>query len=501
MVLATTPVTLPPSWENHPLTVLGLSKSGCAVAQYVAKRGGSLFLSEMLPATDRNAKPRETLTTLGVDVETGGHSDRCFTHAPFVVTSPGIPPYGSLLEQLRQSHIPVISEVELAWLESQRLPNSPTWVGVTGTNGKTTTTTLIGELLKAVHPNTAVCGNIGTPVLDVLDTEQAPTHLAVELSSFQLAYSPSLAPAISVFTNLTPDHINWHGSLEAYKAAKISLFTKQTSTAAEPPRWVVLNADDPICQTVGGNTPHPIAWFSRSGLAKSQTGATLSPNGAVIWQQPGQPTETLFDIATVQLRGAHNQENILAAVAVAKLSGLPNDIIAKVCQTFTGVEHRLEVVGQLAVPSDSEPKTVTVINDSKATNVLASVAAVGAFAGDRPWVIVGGRPKADPIEPLADALQQHASGVVVYGEAQSTFLHAFADIKIPCFGTETLDEAVDLSMAKLGGANSTVLLLTPACASFDQYPDFEHRGNAFKQIIAKASVQKGSETLSPAEVS
>lgn len=477
---------VPTSWQDQPLTVLGLSRSGSAVASYVAKRGGNVFLSEMLPATTDNAQARQSLEALGITVETGGHSDQCYTHASLVVTSPGIPPYGSLLEQLKQSQIPVISEVELAWIESQRFAQPPLWIGITGTNGKTTTTTLIGELIKQLKPSTPeaveVCGNIGLPVLDALN--ERTEHVVAELSSFQLAYSPTLAPAISVFTNLTPDHINWHGSMAAYKAAKASLFLKETSHD----RWVVLNADDETCFDIGQRTPANVAWFSRNQLPElnGAAGITIANDdnekGHILWHAKGasQP-EVLFNINNVKLRGAHNQENILAAVATAKLAGVSNEAIADVCLNFTGVAHRLEVVADIAI-GDS---TVTVINDSKATNVLAAVSAIEAFADDKPWVILGGRPKSDPLEPLVEALTKMAAGVVVYGEARETFIPELEKTGLPVISVENPNQAFMQSIEEIEKSNVSckALLFTPACASFDQHRDFEARGDAFKATV------------------
>ncbi len=493
-----TTVILPNDWQGQPLTVLGLSKSGMAVARYVASRGAQVFLSEMLPATPNNATQRREMAALNVAVETGGHTHQCYQHAPLVVASPGIPPSSPILRQLSLSKIPVISEVELAWQEAGRQATPPFWVGITGTNGKTTTTTLIGELFKA-HADSpqqvGVCGNIGTPVLDAMMTQPELSHLVVELSSFQLAFSPCLTPAVGVFLNLSPDHINWHGSMEAYKQAKASLFAHMT-----PNQVAVLNGEDEACQGVAADTAAHVVWFTRQAtLPDTATVGVVVNKGALCWVDKQNDTvEAILPINDLRLRGQHNVQNVAAAIAVAKASGIASAKIASVCKGFKGVAHRLQTLHTYRHPRHAF--ACQVVNDSKATNVLAAVAAVSAY-GDTPTsVLLGGRPKDEPLTPLEEKLAAHPlTGMALYGEAIERFTPLATQVGVPLVSATGLDDACRVwANAITEGripctGNTLTLLFSPACASFDQYRDFEIRGNAFAMAIDTALQAEGWE--------
>jgi UDP-N-acetylmuramoylalanine--D-glutamate ligase len=248
------------AWNEKKITVLGLSRSGAAVSRYVAGRGGHVFLSETTPASPQNETLRNELKALGVEIEMGGHSKQCFTHADLVVVSPGIPPSNEVLEQLRLSGKEVISEVEFAYRQAEGIP----LIGITGTNGKSTTTTLISWILTHAGLSAPACGNIGLPITDVIHTHR-PDYLVAELSSFQLEFSPTLKTKTSVFTNFKPDHLDWHGSIEAYQEAKLKLFS-----GAQSPEWSVILADDPVSQRIASKTQGNILWFSRDQHLVSQ---------------------------------------------------------------------------------------------------------------------------------------------------------------------------------------------------------------------------------------
>jgi UDP-N-acetylmuramoylalanine--D-glutamate ligase len=508
-------VLLPTSWQQQPVSVLGLSKSGAAVARYIAKRGGNVFLSEVLPSTPATATLQSELAQLGVIVETGGHTQRCYSHAPWVVTSPGIPPTSPVMQQLKMSGIPVISEVELAFLESQQRPalsgqstlKPIPWIGITGTNGKTTTTTLVSRMLLDFGKHAPVCGNIGVPVMDLLDqafpvnpndTPGEPLdYLVAELSSFQLTFSPTLRPTIAAFLNLTPDHITWHGSLESYKTAKTSFLVGERS-----PDWVVLNADDPQVANVAIQTQGQVAWFTRqpstveSLFRQPHTTlvATAEDDGTLVLHTLDSSGHRvilpLITKHTLRLPGEHNVENVLAASAMAWLAGVSPQSIATTLAAFEGVTHRIEWCGRW---QRLDNITVNAYNDSKATNVSAALAALNAFPGQPVVLIAGGRPKEEPLEPFVDACSRQVSAVVVYGEAQQRFAQALekggyggAIITI-----NTLAEALEAGKALVEALPlnrseepaSPILLFSPACASFDQFANFEVRGDVFKATL------------------
>lgn len=475
------------------LTVLGLSKSGEAVAAYAASQGIEVFLSEMLPGSDGNREQRARLAQLGIQIEMGGHSQQCFNHSHYVVVSPGIPPTSSMVEQLLMSEKTVMSEVEYAWRNAQTLSQPPRWIGITGTNGKTTTVTGIDHILHRAGLSSVACGNIGLPVTNCITTHAEAAFWVVELSSFQLHFSPTLTPYIAVFLNLTPDHINWHGSFEAYKKAKMSLYLPKPD--GDAPQWLVLNADDPVSAEIDAlaSPQSNRVWFSRLHSQKpaipdaASYALWLDGEGNIIGRWNNQPLsgEYLLNVNAALLKGAHNHENILAMVGAALAANVSADAIRGACLAFTGVEHRLEPV---TLPAGSH--NITVINDSKATNVNSTLAALEAFSGQPVVLVIGGRLKNEPLTPLVEAAKVHAKGVVLYGEGAYALLEAFNQTHYSGVIQQAaaLSDAVVLAYGQAKGLQqesdlSPVLLFSPAAASFDQFKDFDARGTAFKQLI------------------
>ncbi len=455
-------------WQGKPLTVLGLSRSGSAVARYVATRDGSVFLSETVPASPQNETARKSLEALGVQVEMGGHSKQCFTHSHQVVVSPGIPPTNDVLSQLVLSQKDVIAEVEFAYREAGNIPI----VGITGTNGKSTTTTLISWILSEAGFKAPACGNIGIPITDVLNT-QTPDYLVAELSSFQLEFSPTLKTKVSVFTNFKPDHLDWHGSIEAYQEAKLKLFTPPHS-----PEWSVVLADDPVSQRIASRTDGQILWFSRDrDLVQSyENKAYLDAEQNFVIEAQGKPAERLFKVNELQLIGDHNYENMLAGAATTYLLGVPVAVIRSACLAFAGLEHRLEKVDTLG------PNQVVFFNDSKATNTDAAISALRAFKNQKVILIAGGYDKMTPLDDFVTAVQAYAGRVILIGAAAKRFAQALDAAGYSAYEfSETLATAVAQAFQLSSGEP---VLFSPACSSFDMFKNFEERGKVFKQDVA-----------------
>lgn len=452
------------AWTDKPVTILGLSKSGMAAAQYLVKKGAQCFLSETLPASPTNKENRELLQSLGVELEMGGHTAKCFEHSDLVILSPGIPPSSQIVKELSLSGKTLISEVELAYRET----DTP-FIGVTGTNGKTTTTTLIAAILEAAGKTAPACGNIGLPIIGLVD--QPNDYLVAELSSFQLVFSPTLKTKIALFMNFRPDHLDWHGSEAAYKRAKMSLFE-----GPHTPEWAILNADDTVCHEVAAETQARILWFSTSPQAVQmfENTITLDSQGNVLMKVSGQALETLLNVSDLKLVGRHNQENVLAAAATTRLLGVPIDVIRDAACAFAGVEHRLEPVLTL--------NGIPYYNDSKATNPDAALSALAAFSPKQVVLIAGGRDKNTDLTEFVASVRENARHVVLMGEASERFAAA-----LRTGGYEQITLAQDLEDAVRKATENAVegvpVLFSPACASFDMFKNYEERGTAFKQVV------------------
>lgn len=458
-------------WQNKPVTILGLSLTGMAVVDYLRQRGANCFVSEMLPASPANEKQRKQLDEWNIPYECGAHTLKCFEHADLVVASPGIPPHAGVMKELRLSGKTIISEIELAWQEAQ----CPI-VAITGTNGKTTTTLLTHELLEATGESAPACGNIGLPIIECVlpKTDPRPSNLVAEVSSYQLQLTQKFKADIAIFTNFRPDHLEWHGSLDAYKQAKSKLFLEQ-----QAPNWAILNFDDPVCQEVGQATTSKVLWFSRNPqILTTAENAISIEDGFVKIKLGSKPAERLFEVTTFKLPGKHNLENMLCAVGGAYLKGINIEAIKTVLAQFKGAQHRLE-----KVPSNNG---IAYFNDSKATNVDAVLCALEAFEPKSVILIAGGRDKMTPLEPFVDGANQYCNTVILIGEAADRFSLALND-----GGFKTIHKVQNLEQAlKLAtdlATEKTPVVLSPACASFDQYPNFEARGDHFKALVKALS--------------
>jgi UDP-N-acetylmuramoylalanine--D-glutamate ligase len=502
--------------DNDTLTILGLSKTGVAVATAMQPRGIQCLVSDgQATDTDEQRQQFNQLFAMGVDLEVQGHSDDCLSYADTVIVSPGIPPSAPIMQRLQQAGKAILSEVELAWQVSQSGDEAPLpWVAITGTNGKTTTTTLVSTLLQALGLHAPACGNIGLPIIHALtagdDEDDAsnrqPLHVVVaELSSYQLAYTYTLQPTVGVLLNLTPDHLDWHGGLAAYEAAKTRLFC---NTQGQSPPWSVLWADDPVSDRIAGKLPKgSILWFSanKASVAHQASYATVDDNGELVLVLNGQVMPIALNTQQLALRGSHNVLNVLAAMAsvVALLQAHPQLLqvstvsleqalqrLATTCLAFTGVEHRLERLPQVL----EGPNGILIhcYNDSKATNPEATLSALRAFSVDECLLLlVGGRDKNGPLDAfVTEVIERQVAGVWLYGEAKDRFKQALlASGYTAVYSVDTLQEALEASVdfAKTTPISQLPaerhIVLSPACASFDQFANYEARGQAFKQAV------------------
>jgi UDP-N-acetylmuramoylalanine--D-glutamate ligase len=403
----------------------------------------------------------------GVKLELGGFVPQTFLEQDLIVVSPGVPAKIAPLENARAKGIPVWSEIELAW----RFLRGKL-VAITGSNGKTTTTSLIAHILKTSNIPTLVGGNIGTPLLTLVETSVETSVTVAEISSFQLETIDSFRPEIGVLLNLTPDHLDRHLTFEEYANAKMRMFENQVEKDI-----ALLNADDPEVTKRMPAKPKSF-WFSRQ--KRVATGAFLRDD-QIIFRHEGSEVE-LARLGDIQLRGQHNIENVLASCAAAYLAGAVPAAIATGVKSFRGVEHRLEFVAEIS--------GVQYYNDSKATNVDAAVKAVEAFPGPL-VVILGGRDKGSPYTPLRDLLRERARLALLIGESAEKIASDLGDT-IHFENAGTLQQALHIT-AKHVQPGDTVLL-APACSSFDQFENYEHRGRVFKELVAQmqpAATEKG----------
>jgi UDP-N-acetylmuramoylalanine--D-glutamate ligase len=438
--------------------VVGVGKSGLAAARFLKARGARVTVSDSRPAT--LIAEMSVLLDEGISVETGGHGLLTFRRSDLIVVSPGVPLDVPVLKQVRALGMRVIGELELG---AQFLQGEE--IAITGSNGKTTTTTLVGEILKASGRPTLVGGNIGRPVTEMVAESTAETWSVLEVSSFQLETIETFRPRIAAVLNITPDHLDRHGSFESYSAAKKRITENQTAKD-----FLVLNAEDEPTKLVAAKTKAQIYWFSARRQVKQ--GAFVDRDAVVFRAKEGGASEPVLPLSEIPLQGAHNVENVLAAVAMAKLAGVSNEVIRETVRNFKAVEHRLEFV--------REVDGVRYFNDSKATNVDATVKAIEAFPGGI-HLILGGKDKDSDYATMAALLRERVKTVITIGTAAEKIERQLAGVvKIESAGT--MERAV--ALAKTLAVAGDIVLLAPACASFDQFENYGHRGKVFKELVA-----------------
>jgi UDP-N-acetylmuramoylalanine--D-glutamate ligase len=441
-------------WTDKKVLILGLSKSGAAAARYLSEQGADCYVTEFSPLTDKNNELYQELLNEGINVETGQHSEEFINDSYIAITSPGIPPKSDIFQRLKEKNIPVIGEVELAYLEA----NSP-FIAITGTNGKTTTTMLTSHILSSEY-KAPVCGNIGVPPTSLIN--EKPDFFVCEVSSFQLAMAPTFRPQIACFLTFTPDHIDWHGGLENYFEAKASLFKDYK----QPMYAVFSGVDETIYRFAQSYTGEKFIYAKE--LDKN---CCYIKNNSIFFKRNTE--EEIISLNDISLVGEHNYQNIMCAIVVAKLIGISNEHIREQIKSFQPVEHRIEFVANVNGKS--------FYNDSKATNPEASFVALKAFEGKKLTLIAGGRDKnTDLTEFCKDYINKYVNTVILIGEATQRFKenmeqNGFSNIIL----SNSLEEAVDTSL----NLENEIVLLSPACASYDMFNSYEHRGEVFKNYV------------------
>jgi UDP-N-acetylmuramoylalanine--D-glutamate ligase len=441
------------SIEGARVLVVGMARSGMAAVELLVEKGARV------QATDQKPQALPRLAELGV--EFAPQSPVVFEDVDLIVISPGVPADLPELEAARRRGVDVIGELELAGYYLQGKT-----IGITGSNGKTTTTAMAGHVLREAGIPVQVGGNIGTPPAAMVKSSRPDQWNVLELSSFQLETIRHFRAEIGVALNVTPDHLDRHHTFESYAAAKARLF--ETQQAQD---FAVLNADDPTCVSYASRTAGTAVWFS---LARPVApGAWLDENRIMF------DGAEFLKASEIPLRGRHNVENAMAASAAAHLAGASLAAIADAVKTFPGVEHRLEFVREI--------DGVAYYNDSKATNVDATLKAIDAFPG-RLWIILGGKDKGSDYTPLREPLRRKAAAALLIGAAAGKIESQIRDAAsaIQC---GTLDVALDTARRRAQPGDT--VLLAPACASFDQFDNYEHRGRVFKQLVQE--IERGTE--------
>ena len=444
--------------KGKKVLVVGLGKSGLAAALFLRRRGAHVTVSDVRSA-EALAKDIPALLDEGIMVETGGHGLLTFRRQDLIVVSPGVPLDTPELAQVRGFGLPVIGELELAarFLKGHAL-------AITGSNGKTTTTALVGKILEEAGFPTLVGGNIGVPVVALIEESTPDTWSVLEVSSFQLETTEQFHPKISVILNITPDHLDRHGTFENYALAKERIFAAQTAED-----FVVLNADNPRAAAAAARSTAPVYWFSLAHAV--DRGAWVESGQIVFRYASASEPESILPLTAIPLKGDHNIENTLAAVCSSRLAGAAPEAIRDAVEKFKAVEHRLEYVATL--------NGVEFYNDSKATNVDATAKAIAAFSGGI-HLILGGKDKNSDYTELNALLRARVRAVYTIGSAAQKIESHLRGV-VPLHSCQTLDKAVNA--AATAAHPGEIVLLAPACSSFDQFESYEHRGRVFKQLV------------------
>jgi UDP-N-acetylmuramoylalanine--D-glutamate ligase len=443
------------------VVVVGAARSGIAAAELLVRRGARVVLSESRHTCEDAARVRQA----GVELELGGHTAATFERADLVVVSPGVPTEQAVFDSARRRGVEIIGELELA----SRWVQGPI-VAITGTKGKSTTTTLLGRMFKEDGRTAMVGGNIGVPLSAQVEASTPDTVHIVEVSSFQLETTVTFRPWIALWLNFADDHLDRHPSVDAYAAAKARIFANQQATD-----WAVVNADDSTVMARSGGIAARRVMFSPSG----DVSEGFLVNGDWIVKRTHTTLERLVPVSAVELTGRHMLNNVVAAAAVATVAGVPTRAMTHALRGFHGLEHVMEPVGRIG--------DVRFVNDSKATNVEAARRSIESFEGGV-VALIGGRFKGGNLRELRGPLATNGRGVIAIGEAAPLVRAALHDV-VPVVDAASMREAVAQGYA--AARPDGVVLLAPACASFDWFKDYAERGRVFKEEVARLREQEG----------
>jgi len=434
---------------SEKVLILGLSKSGVSAAKFALDMGYDVYITESRKADELKDELRnriKDLKTSGIKIECGSHSDEFISGTSFAVTSPGIPPKSEIFQRLNERKIKIISEIEFAYLNT-KIP----FIVITGTNGKTTTTSLVSHILSKKF-SAPVCGNIGVPPTSLI--EENHDFLVCEVSSFQAQMTEKFKAKIACWTNFTPDHIDWHGGLENYFKAKAKLFLEP-----QAPEYAILNAKDRRLKEFAKECKNAIMFDDENDCGII--------DDAIFYKG-----EKIIDLKDCPLVGHHNYQNIMCGIIIAKLLKMNNEDIRDRIMSFKAPEHRLEKVREM--------EGITFYNDSKATNPEASIVAIESFNNTDVALILGGRDKNTDLTEMCNSINKHIKTVLLIGEATERFeknltQNGFSNIIKESSMEDAIDKAISLK--------PDVVLLSPACASFDMFNSYEHRGEVFKKYV------------------
>ncbi len=438
--------------KEKKVLILGFSLTGIAAAKYFLKKGALVYISDSNELSDKYKDELENLLNSGAKVEFAKHSDKFINSCDFCILSPSIPTDAEILKRLKEKNIPYFSDIEyLSFDDNEKI------VLVTGTNGKTTTTALTSHILSKKF-KAPYCGNIGVSPLEYKDKNI--DYYVVEASSYQLYYSSNLAPKIGIFCNLTPDHILWHKSIENYFEAKAKPFRNMTSKD-----FAILNYDDEYTKKLGSEIQANVYYFS---LEKQNIKNCIYLNNNKIMFD----NNALIDINELQIVGPHNIQNAMCAILASKILKVEDEKIIEALKSFKAIEHRLEFIRTI--------EDTDYYNDSKATNPEASIVAINSFENKKVVLIAGGRDKKTSLKDFIEAVKKKISKVILIGEATQRFKDELSQNGyMNIVNSKTLEEAIDIASLD----KPDVVLLSPACASFDMFESYEKRGEAFRNYV------------------
>lgn len=442
------------NWHDKKVLIMGFSMSGKSAAKYLARHGADVFITENREQKEEDLKDIQELEGLGIKIEFGGNSDEFLNDSYMAIVSPSVPKESELYKKVQEKNIQIISEIELAYKETGR-----PFIGITGTNGKTTVTALTSHILSSEY-KAPECGNIGVPPTSLLDDDV--DYFVCELSSFQMEHTNAFRAQIACWTNFTPDHITWHGTLENYFDAKAKLFRNPTASA-----FAVLNgADEKLLEfskTAGGT----VFLFDK----EVDDNCCYIKDESIFYKRNGKE-EFIIKLADCPLIGHHNYQNIMCSVIIAKIIGISNEHIQERIKDFVVPEHRLEKV--------REYNGITFYNDSKATNPEASIVAINSFNNTDVALIAGGRDKLTTLDEFCESVKQHIKTVILIGEATERFEEA---LKKSGFDNILRADSMESAIDKAIELKPNNVLLSPACASFDMFKGYEERGTVFKNYV------------------